>query len=178
MSRLDYRVADIVDVMKITDLIETCFRSDLSRRGWTTEADLIGGARTTPDEIESHITHTAGAILVGETDGTLISCCRLQRLENNRVLLGMLCVHPLHQGGGLGRELLDFATSFAITHLNARTLTLLVLDSRFELRAWYEKIGFIETGARLALEEEMDPGLALVPGLEFVVYERQLSDSR
>jgi len=42
----DIRVATVGDVPRIVALIESAYRGDSSRTGWTTEADLLDGRRT------------------------------------------------------------------------------------------------------------------------------------
>ncbi|MEX5632304.1 alpha/beta hydrolase, partial [Parafrankia sp. FMc2] len=43
---LTVRVAGVGDAPTIVDLIESAYRGERSRAGWTTEADLLDGQRT------------------------------------------------------------------------------------------------------------------------------------
>jgi len=43
---LQFRLARLDDVAAIVALVESAYRGDAAREGWTTEADLIGGQRT------------------------------------------------------------------------------------------------------------------------------------
>lgn len=169
-----YRDATERDIDHIFELVEVCYRSEESSRRWTSEYHLVKGTRSSPEEIDQSVTGSESLMIVGEVDGVLASCCRLSAKPHKRVQLGLFCVRPELQSRGLGAELLNAATSTARERFDARALSLQVLSPRVELRAWYERIGFRETGERIAFFEEADPSLALVRDLEFVVYERDL----
>ncbi|WP_432141941.1 hypothetical protein [Streptomyces sp. bgisy084] len=47
-SELTFRTALDTDVPGLVDLIDSAYRGDISRGGWTTEADLLEGQRTDP----------------------------------------------------------------------------------------------------------------------------------
>ncbi len=173
-----YRSATERDVDDIAALVEVCYRSEESARTWTSEYHLVTGERSSPAEVARSVTGPGSLMLVGEVAGEIASCCRLVAITRERVQLGLLCVHPALQSRGLGSELLEAAARTAREHFGARTLSLQVLSPRIELRAWYERIGFHETGERVALSEEIEPALALVRDLEFVVYERDLENPR
>ncbi len=40
-------VATSADIEDLEHLVETCYRGDLSKKGWTTEADMFEGPRVT-----------------------------------------------------------------------------------------------------------------------------------
>jgi hypothetical protein len=44
IPELTLRRADVSDVDGIVALVNSAYRGDSSREGWTTEADLLGGA--------------------------------------------------------------------------------------------------------------------------------------
>lgn len=169
-----YRVATTNDVDAIVDLVELAYRSDSSAGGWTTEAHLVRGTRTSVTEITNAVQRPDSCMLVGELDNSIVSCCRLTRNAAERVHFGMFCVDPLRQSNGLGRELLDRALLEAHQRFEATTVTLYVIAQRDELRRWYEHVGFAPTGERVPFSHEADPALALVAELEFVVYERKI----
>ena len=61
-AELNFRVADEQDVPALVALIESAYRGDDSRAGWTTEADMLEGQRTDPEGVgPSSRTRTAGS---------------------------------------------------------------------------------------------------------------------
>lgn len=53
----------------MVDLVESAYRGDASRAGWTTEADLLGGQRTDGSEMTGLIAADDSLVLVAEMDG-------------------------------------------------------------------------------------------------------------
>ena len=43
---LQFRHATHADIDSLVALIESAYRGDVSKQGWTTEADMLGGRRT------------------------------------------------------------------------------------------------------------------------------------
>ncbi|EST29679.1 hypothetical protein M878_20325 [Streptomyces roseochromogenus subsp. oscitans DS 12.976] len=48
---LTCRIATADDIPALVALVESAYRGDTSRRGWTTEADLLDGQRTDLDAV-------------------------------------------------------------------------------------------------------------------------------
>src|ERR1044071_3666467 len=63
---LTFRDATDADVDALVALIESAYRGDSSRAGWTTEADILEGQRTDPQGVLAVIESTAGRLLVFE----------------------------------------------------------------------------------------------------------------
>ena len=57
--------------MVISALINSAYRGDSSRAGWTTEAELLGGQRTDVDWITEIIATEGNLILMHEQDQEL-----------------------------------------------------------------------------------------------------------
>ena len=75
---------------QIVALVESAYRGESSRSGWTTEADLLDGQRTDPREVESVLDH----VVVAEgDDGELLGCCTLVPREGH-AYFGMFAVRP------------------------------------------------------------------------------------
>ena len=66
--RLVFRCACSGDVPAIVDLVESAYRGDSSRAGWTTEADLLDGQRTDPEAISAVITGPGSVMLLAEAE--------------------------------------------------------------------------------------------------------------
>jgi GNAT superfamily N-acetyltransferase len=143
---LDVRAATVDDAEAVAELVHSAYRSDESRRGWTTEADLVGGQRADP----AMIRHLVGlpddeVLLAVDDDGVPFACCHLERRDGG-AYLGMFAVRPGQQGSGVGRGMLAAAESWARDRWGATTLEITVLNHRPELMAWYERCGFTPTG--------------------------------
>ena len=106
MTDLRFRPATPADVDAIVALVESAYRGDASRAGWTTEADLLDGRRTGPDAVLPCIESPRSVVLVAETDsGELVGCAHVAE-EDGGGYFGMFAIRPTLQGAGLGKRLL------------------------------------------------------------------------
>src|SRR5690606_35532234 len=71
MSALQFRTATETDVDAIVLLVTRAYRGEASRDGWTTEADLLDGARIDPAVLRHDITRPGSRVLLGLRDGAL-----------------------------------------------------------------------------------------------------------
>src|SRR6186997_159583 len=106
------RLATHADVGALVALVNSAYRGESSRAGWTTEADLLGGQRVDEAGIAEMLDGPGSAILIyapASLTCTPVSsptaCVHLERTGND-VYLGMLTVQPTQQRGGIGRQLL------------------------------------------------------------------------
>ncbi|UZJ32384.1 GNAT family N-acetyltransferase [Streptomyces endophytica] len=144
-TELTFRTAVDSDVPGLVDLIESAYRGDASRAGWTTEADLLEGQRTDPEGVAAVVRHETGLLLVAERDGALTACCQLEH-RGDHAYFGMFAVRPALQGGGFGRTMLAEAERTARETWDAREMRMTVIRQRTELIAWYERRGYRRTG--------------------------------
>lgn len=142
---LTFRMAGEGDVPALTALVESAYRGDASRAGWTTEADLLDGQRTDPDGVAAVVADPHGLMLVVERGGELIACCQLEH-RGEDAHFGMFAVRPLLQGGGLGRAVLEEAERTVRAEWGVRRMVMRVIRQRDELIAWYERRGYARTG--------------------------------
>jgi ribosomal protein S18 acetylase RimI-like enzyme len=143
---LTFRCADEADVPAIVALVESAYRGEASRAGWTTEADLLDGQRTDAEGV-ARILRTPGSIvLLAETEGHLLACCQLEQRPAAEAYFGMFSVQPAGQGRGVGRQVLAEAERIARDEWAATTMIMTVLAQRAELIAWYERRGYRRTG--------------------------------
>ncbi len=142
---MTFRTAGAADVPALVDLVESAYRGERSRTGWTHEADLLGGQRTDTEMVATAITDPAGVVLVAESDGRLVACCHLER-RDGYAYFGMFAVSPDRQGHGLGRSLLAEAERYARDQWGAGELRMTVIVQRADLIAWYERRGYTRTG--------------------------------
>ncbi|MET7747653.1 GNAT family N-acetyltransferase [Micromonospora sp. NPDC005367] len=139
------RIAGLADVDAIVDLVESAYRGESSRAGWTHEADLLDGQRTDRDMVTTALTDPSGSVLVVEEETGLVACCQVERRDDH-TYFGMFAVAPFRQGGGLGRELLDVAERHAEREWGAGEMRMTVITQRDDLIAWYERRGYVRTG--------------------------------
>ncbi|MEV5481835.1 MULTISPECIES: GNAT family N-acetyltransferase [Streptomyces] len=144
-SELTFRTALDADVPGLVELIESAYRGDASRAGWTTEADLLAGQRTDPDGVRAVVRKADGRLLIAERDGELIACCQLEH-RGDHAYFGMFAVRPELQGGGLGKVIIAEAERTARETWGAREMRMTVIRQRDELIAWYERRGYRRTG--------------------------------
>lgn len=139
------RLAAEVDAPALVDLVNSAYRGESSRAGWTTEADLLGGQRIDVQGLNEKVTAPGSVILLHERDGAPIACVHLQR-EGDECYLGMLTIQPTTQARGLGTRLLEAAERWAASEWSSKAMRMHVIAQRSELIAWYERRGYRRTG--------------------------------
>jgi GNAT superfamily N-acetyltransferase len=130
-----YRDATVEDVSAVVALVESAYRGESSRAGWTTEADLLDGQRTDAASV--------GRIISASTSRMLLA---IERREGGVCYFGMFAVSPLLQGGGIGRGLLAEAERIARDEWGGAAMEMTVITQRRDLIAWYERRGYTSTG--------------------------------
>ncbi len=68
-SSLRFRAASSTDTGAIVALVESAYRGDASRQGWTTEADMLDGQRTDPLTVAGLLGRPQCNVLLAEADG-------------------------------------------------------------------------------------------------------------
>ena len=140
-----FRLATAADVAPIVALVESAYRGEVSRKGWTTEADLLDGQRTDPAGVAELIAKPGSCLLLAEQGGALLACANLER-RGHIGYFGMFSVRPDLQGGGIGRAMLAEAERLARDEWHCREMQMTVISVRDELIAWYERRGYARTG--------------------------------
>jgi len=171
-----FRPAAMSDIPALHALIESAYRGESAKAGWTHEADLLGGQRTDAEALGAIVADPKQTILVAEEADALVGCVGVEDKGAGRVYLGMLTVQPARQAVGLGRALLIEAERHARETLGARTMEMSVIALRTDLIAWYARRGYADTGRRTPFPLD-DPryGLPKRRDLEFVVLAKTLS---
>ncbi|GHI97216.1 GNAT family N-acetyltransferase [Streptomyces olivaceus] len=144
-SPLTYRDATDADVDGIVALIESAYRGDSSRAGWTTEADILQGQRTDPQGVLEVVEAPDSRLLAVERDGRLVACCQLEH-RGAHAYFGMFAVSPELQGAGLGKAIIAEAERRARETWGATEMHMTVISVREDLIAWYERRGYRRTG--------------------------------
>ena len=168
---MNTREATLNDIPALNALVNGAYRGESSKGGWTTEADLLGGIRTSEEALMEMINKPNAVILVAENNNQLQGCVYLEQ-QQDALYLGMLTVMPLLQGKGLGAQLLTAAEERAY-RLGLPKIKMTVITVRDELIAWYKRKGFIDTGEREPFPNDPKFGIPKQP-LEFLVMEKKL----
>ena len=161
MTRLLTRVARRDDLATLQPLIQRAYRGDDARAGWTHEADLLDGERIGVAELGAMIADPAERLLVGFDGERMVGCVRVANSGGGLAYLGLLCVDPLLQAGGYGKQLIAAAEATAREEFGADRIEMTVIDSRAELIAFYERRGYAHVGTR-AFPVVLDPPLHMV----------------
>ncbi len=162
------------DVPELVDLVNSAYRGESSKKGWTTEADLLGGIRTDEAAMREMVTRPDATVLkyVDEKE-RIIGCVYLKNQQKN-LYLGMLTVQPDIQAQGIGKKLLTAAEEHA-KEQGLPVVMMTVISARTELIAWYERRGYQLTGERKAFPSS-DPRFGLPKqDLEFVVLQKKVN---
>jgi len=169
-------IATEADLDAIALLVNSAYRGDSSRAGWTTEADYLEGQRTDAERLREQLTATPGAVMLTlrDDDGTLLGSVWLEPRGADVWYLGMFTIRPDLQAQGLGRTLLDEAERFARAR-GARRMRISVIHLRESLIAWYERRGFRATGDTVPFPygDERN-GIPLRDDLQLLVFEKFL----
>ena len=172
MSDIRFRDATADDVPAL--VVTSAYRGDVSRQGWTTEADLLDGPRIAPEVLLRDIARARSRVVVAERAGALLACAHLAE-EDGAGYFGMFSVRPDLQGAGLGKRLLAETERIAREDWGLPAMRMTVIDLRDELIAFYERRGYRRTGIHKAFPYG-DPryGIPRRDDLRFEVLEKQL----
>ena len=157
---LTIRPATREDLPALHPVVERAYRGESARSGWTHEADLITeGERTDLGTLRGLVDSPASRLLIAQNGDTIIGCVNVQDRGGGTAYLGLLCVDPLLQAGGVGRRLTAAAEETARTDFHAERIEMTVIEQRAELIAWYERLGYARSGERRDFPIAMTPPL-------------------
>ena len=170
------RVATLEDISALESLLNRCYRN---AEGWTNEAKLVGGIRTTQDELMRVIGDANQYLFVypntvdgqrgSQETGELLACICVQgqkqsteQQQSIKAYIGMFAVQPDLQGQGIGDVVLNAAETFAKRHFGSESfpcrLTMSILNHRPELLAYYQRRGYQLTGESMAFPTDGNNG--------------------
>jgi ribosomal protein S18 acetylase RimI-like enzyme len=146
---LSFRRATVDDVPAVVALVESAYRGDDSRAGWTTEAELLDGQRTDEREVRALVEGERSRIVLAEdaATGALVGSVLVED-EGDCAYVGMFAVRPILQASGVGRSILAEAERIARDDLGHSLVHMTVIAQRPELLAWYQRRGYTLTGRR------------------------------
>jgi ribosomal protein S18 acetylase RimI-like enzyme len=170
--KINITLAKEKDIPALVELINSAYRGESSKIGWTTEADLLGGQRTDGQMLMNEMKIDGAVFLKYEDENRRLLGTVYLRKEDHKMYLGMLTVSPYYQDKGIGKQLLHAATQFA-RFRGCNRIHMTVISVRRELIAWYQRHGYRLTGERKPFESDEKFGLPNQP-LEFVVLEKAI----
>lgn len=154
------RVAARDDLPALHPVIERAYRGETARRGWTHEADLIiESPRTDLATLGAIVDDPRQRLLIADTAKGPIGCVQVTDRGDGLTYLGLLCVDPGLQSGGLGKRLVAAAEEIAREAFGARAMEMTVIDRRRELIAFYERRGYRVSGEKRDFPVPLDPPL-------------------
>lgn len=175
MSEPWFRDATPADIPALHRLIEMAYRGEASRAGWTTEADLLDGQRTDPEDLASILADPDQAILTAWRGDNLMGCILIARRAEGAGYFGMLSVDPRSQNRGTGRALVRLAERTLADRFGCGRVRISVFPQRDTLIEWYGRLGYRLTGETLPFPYGNPRfGLPKRDDLHFVVLERPL----
>jgi len=143
LSKISTIVA--ADIPALVAIINSAYRGTASKKGWTTEADLLDGLRVNEETLTAMLKTPGAVILKCSSDSNEIEGCVYLEKQDNKLYLGLLTVLPEIQAKGIGKILLQAAVEYA-QHLRLKSICITVISVRTELIAWYERQGYQKTG--------------------------------
>jgi GNAT superfamily N-acetyltransferase len=171
---LRFRTARADDVPAIVALVESAYRGESSRAGWTTEADLLDGQRTDAEQVGALIADPKGRIVLAIEDDAVVGSAHLAQAAGCG-WFGMFAVRPAFQRGGVGHALLAECERIVREEWRLSCLRMSVIWTRAELIDWYRRRGYAPTGETKPFPYgEPRFGLPKRDDLHFIVLAKEL----
>lgn len=167
--------AKVEDAKTISELVNSAYRGDYSKQGWTTEADILDGTRVDADKICEMISETGAQIELGYDGDDLVGCVYLKRDDLAQSLyFGMLVTEPKLQGQGIGKKMLLHLEELA-KKWKMQKICMEVIHVRDELIQYYERRGYQATGKWQEFPTgDSRFGIPKVEGLQLLAFEKKI----
>lgn len=146
---LHFHKAELSEAQDIAALINSAYRGESSRAGWTTEADILDGVRTTTPDVANLIKSEDAFILVGALRDEIVAtvCCERQDAYGKNIAhLGMIAVKPTLQNKGHGAAMIMAAEAIALREWRVVGFHMAVITLRTTLIEFYERLGYKRSG--------------------------------
>lgn len=173
-NALQFRKATLTDADRLSELVNSAYRGESSQKGWTTEADLLGGQRTDPDSLRETLSRPNSVILLAERNDEIIGSVHLEKMADEVCYFGMFTVKPDLQGSGIGKIFMNEAEEWARKNWKSKTMEMTVITLRKELIAFYERRGYQFTGEVRGFHVDPRFGIQKVSGIELGVWRKKL----
>lgn len=183
LQSVRFRLAVESDAPQLSALVNSAYRGESAKAGWTYESDLLGGQRTDAEELSAIIRAEDQRLLLAvstpasgeEGEDEIVGSVCLQRKSPSVGYIGMLVVKPVLQASGLGRRLLVAGEQWQAHQWGVTAIEMTVIHQRAELIAWYMRRGYADTGRQEAFPmTDVKFGLPKVNDLHFVVLQKRV----
>lgn len=164
-----FRTASHTDVLALEKLINSAYRGEHSKKGWTTEADLLGGQRTDAQTLTEILETPDNQIEIMLDDNLLIGCAHLRIEAKSTLYFGMLTIEPTFQARGLGKLMINHIEKMG-KRKNLHFIRMTVIQVRKELIAFYERRGFKASGNQQEFPSH-DPRFGIPKNQELILIE-------
>jgi len=141
------RIAEPKDSENVCDLVNSVYRGDNAKKGWTTEADLLEGIRIDINKVNEIISSENNVLLLITDQDKVIGSVHLEK-KGSKCHLGMLSVDVNYQNRGIGRLLMDKSEEYAKTEFRCNKMEMKVIGQRKELIDYYLRRGYEITGEK------------------------------
>ena len=168
------------DLDAVVALVNSAYRGEGARAGWTHEADYLDGQRTSAADLAAELSADPKPdvlVMRREAGGDILACVMIEMLDEpaGKVgYIGMLTVTPNLQAGGLGRRMLETAERHARA-AGATRARMSVVSIRDTLIVWYERRGYQLTGKTKPFPTDTRFGEPRRDDLEFAILEKALT---
>lgn len=165
---LQFLFADKTNAQSVAELVNSAYRGDSSKVGWTTEADILDGQRTDENEIILKIISKNSYILIAKENNNLVGSCELiANTEDSELYFGMFAIKPTLQNSGLGKIFLSHVENLA-REWNLKKVSMTVITLRTELISYYKRRGYQVTNRFIPFPTEDRFGIPKVNDLKMV----------
>ena len=174
LELLAFRMAHLEDAGEIADMVNRAYRPEAGQGGWTHDAHLLAGKRTSVPQVLDLLSQRDSEILLSIQFGAIVACVHLETL-GEICHFSMLAVRPNLQGLGIGKYLLRQAEHHAAQTMGVTRVNLQVMSMRPELLAFYQRRGFALTGETEHFGLVRNAGEPRVEGLVLMTMEKSVS---
>ena len=169
-------IASPADVPSLIHLLNSAYRGEAAKKGWTHEADLIEGEERMDAENLLQMMEDPAAVIVKYIHGSEIAGCVYLQKQEEALYLGMLSVLTGLQAKGIGKQLLGFADQYA-REIQCKRIEMKVIGKRSELVQWYQRHGYRDSGKRIPFDAQPKFGVPREP-VEFMIMVKDILGTR
>ncbi|QDC37552.1 GNAT family N-acetyltransferase [Sphingobium fuliginis] len=172
---MDIRLARPSDLPRLHPIIERAYRGDTARQSWAIETAPPATPRTSIAALEAILADPTERLLVApDPDDAPIGCVHISDRGDGRACLGLLCVDPALQSGGLGHRLIAAAEQLAATAFGTRRMEMTVISTHDNLIQYYRRRGYRPTGETRPYPVPLDPPQQMVVLAKALAARKQL----
>lgn len=146
VKKMIIRDAKPSDISQITNVIRRSYATVAERYGLTPSNCPKHPSNCSSSWIDSDIARGVKYYVI-ESDNEIIGCMALEKASEQTCYLERLAVIPEKRNNGVGSFLVNDFIKKA-SGIGVNTVGIGIISKQDDLRKWYQKIGFIETGQK------------------------------